>query len=169
MSMYDDKLFIPAGVKEAIELEKYKKIQDEALKEHDKLYEERQSKSWVIKPTANYVLFERYIDSPYLSSKTSNGLIMKRDLKFNKQSGVTEDMEDARWVLTGRVLDIGPDVKEIKPGMDIMFINGGQKSVPISTDDLGGEDWFIINAGNIIMYGYDSDKYLKNSINENTK
>ena len=159
MSMYDDtKLFIPNGLAEEIKAEKFKSAQAEALKIQTELYNERQQKDWCLKIHGPYVIFEPYIDSPYLSPTTSSGLILKRDLKYNPKSGQTEDIEDTRWIKTGKVVEVG-NVKDIKPGMDIMYISGGERSLPISTDDQGGENLYIVIEGNILLYGYNINDY----------
>lgn len=157
MSMYDSdngSLYIPQSLRDQLSTEKYKEAQAGALKYQQELYNERQQPDWCLKVRGPYIIYEPYIDSPYLSPSTASGLILKRDIKFNKQSGQTEDIEDTRWIKVGKVIDVGDEVKSIKPGMDIMFISGGERSLPISTDDQGGENLFVVIEGNVLLYGF---------------
>lgn len=63
-------------------------------------------------------------------------------------------MEDQRFIKVGKVIEVGPEVKSIKPGMDILYIAGGERVLPISTNEFGEEEWCMIQGGNIIMYGF---------------
>lgn len=153
----DTHLILPSNLEEQIRNEKFKKVQDEALKIQRDLYEERQDPKWTLNPTGTFIVFKPYVDSPYLAPEV-NGLIITRDIEFNDKSGNYEGMEDRRWVKTGKVLDVGPDVKDIKPGMDILYISGGERILPISTNQYGEEEWMIIQGGNVIMYGYKEEE-----------
>ena len=96
--------------------------------------------------------------SPYLAPEVGNsGIILVRDKVYNPKSGTTEDMEDMRFIGTGLVLEVGPDVKNIKPGMEIMYIKGGERSLPVTTDE-GDDTWYIIQGGNVVVYGFKKEK-----------
>ena len=154
-----NELYIPKelrDLKEAERQEQYKKLQDDILAQQEKLYEERISPDWEIRPTERYVILKPYVDSPYLSPHTASGLILKRDLKYNPRSGENEMQE--REIAVGTVVDCGCECKEIKPGMDAMFLAGGAKVLPISTNEFGEEEWVIIPEQHIILYGYKLNK-----------
>ena len=158
----DTQLYIPKEERERREQErqeKYKQIQDEALELHKQMYEERTSPDWEIKPLGTYVIIKPYIDSPYLSPTTASGLIIKRDLKHNSRSG--EDEMQVREIAVGKVIDCGKECKEIKPGMDAMFMAGGARVLPISTNEYGEEEFVLLPEGHIVVYGY-SLKSLNN-------
>ncbi len=122
------------------------------------LYEERLSKNWCLQVTGNFIMFKPYERSPYLAPEVGNsGIILVRDKVYNPKSGTTEDMEDMRFIGTGLVLEVGPDVKNIKPGMEIMYIKGGERSLPVTTDE-GDDTWYIIQGGNVVVYGFKKEK-----------
>ena len=149
----DKNLILPNGLEQEIKNEKFKKVQDEALKIQTDLYNERQDPKWRLELTGEYIMFKPFVDSPYLAP-TVNGLIIKRDLKLNPESGNVEGMEDWRYIKVGKVIEVGPDVKNIKPGMDIIYRAGSERVLPISTNEYGEEEWCIISGVNVVMYGF---------------
>lgn len=160
--MYSNKnenpLWVPSGLKKEIEEAKFKKIQNEAIAIQKELFEERRQPNWCLEVAGNFVMFKPYVDSPYLSPETSTGLIIKRDLKFDEKSGEVADIQDTRFIKTGKVVEVGPEVEYIKPGMDILYTSGFERVLPISTNEYGEEEWCIIPAGNIVVYGFKKEE-----------
>lgn len=149
----DKNLILPNGLEQEIKNEKFKKLQDEALQIQRELFKERRDSKWRLEVTGNFVVFKPYVDSPYLAPEV-NGLVIKRDIQIDPKSGETQGMEDQRFIKVGKVIEVGPEVKSIKPGMDILYIAGGERVLPISTNEFGEEEWCMIQGGNIIMYGF---------------
>lgn len=116
------------------ELEKSKQVKEEA-------------KNLEIIPTNGYVLIRIYAKNPYEQVKvTESGLIIPTyNGEFqSKKSGETE-VEDLA-VKYGEVIEVGPDVKYIQAGDDIIFRNHTQLPAPFL-----GQDLWIVGQNNVIV------------------
>lgn len=107
------------------EVEKY----NEQLEKNNKDFEESQDKvnydieKAEIKPMFNRILVQPFKVNPFQKMKIENGLIIDAGgytphTQFNSQSGKYEEQD--QFIITGYVVEIGPEVKYIKEG-DVIY------------------------------------------------
>lgn len=142
-----NKLYVPEEVKYAAEREVYEKIAKEALE----LYNDKIS-NWKYIPSSTYVVIKPYAKSPYIKPTTDSGLLLVKDVKYNEKSGNTEAMDDERFLMVGEVIDAGPECKIAKTGMDAIFIKYVERTLPISSNENGEEEWATIPEQNIVGF-----------------
>ena len=114
------------------------------VKEQQNLIDER--KNYEICPLGPYMLVEPYATRPYLAQaiQNSNLIIASRDSEYDPRTGETK--EQPRIIQVGKVLEVGPEVKFVKPGMDVFFDYRSVRAIP-----LGDDNCFIINEGNCVF------------------
>ena len=116
------------------ELEKSKKIKEN-------------SKNLEITPTNGYLLVVVYDKNPYDQIKlTDSGLILPSYNGKVKSQESGEEIEEDMAIKYASVIEVGPEVKYIKPGDDIIFRNHTQLPAPF----LGKELW-VVGQNNVIV------------------
>lgn len=118
---------------------------DKQIEESNKVKEE--SKNLEIMPLGGYVLVKIYDHNPWEQIKmTDAGIIIPVfDGKYKSKETGEEERENV-IVKFATVLEVGPDVKQIKVGDDIAFRNGIQFPVPFL-----GQDLYVIGQNNIFV------------------
>ena len=107
------------------EVEKY----NEQLEENNKKFEEGQEKieydinKAEIKPMFSRILIQPFKVNPFQKMKIENGLIIDAagytpHAQLNPQSGKYEEQE--QFIITGYVVEVGPDTKYIREG-DVIY------------------------------------------------
>ena len=107
------------------ELEKY----NEKLEENDKNFKESQDKveydinKAEIKPLFSRLLIQPFKVNPFQKMKVQNGIIVDTGgynphTQFNEQSGKYEEQD--QFIVTGYVMETGPEVKYLKEG-DVIY------------------------------------------------
>lgn len=107
------------------ELEKY----NEKLEENDKNFKESQDKveydinKAEIKPLFSRLLIQPFKANPFQKMKVQNGIIVDTGgynphTQFNEQSGKYEEQD--QFIVTGYVMETGPEVKYLKEG-DVIY------------------------------------------------
>lgn len=107
------------------EVEKY----NEKLEENNKNFKESQDKieydisKAEIKPMFSRVLVQPFKVNPFQKMKVENGIITDTGgytphVQFNSQSGKYEEQD--QFIVTGCVIEIGPEVKYLKEG-DVIY------------------------------------------------
>lgn len=107
------------------EVEKY----NEKLEQNNKDFEESQDKveydisKAEIKPMFSRILVQPFKVNPFQKMKVENGLIIDTGgytphIQLNEQTGKYE--EQKQFIVTGCVIEVGPDVKYLKEG-DVVF------------------------------------------------
>ena len=107
------------------EVEKY----NEKLEQNNKDFEESQDKveydisKAEIKPMFSRILVQPFKVNPFQKMKVENGLIVDTGgytphIQLNEQTGKYE--EQNQFIVTGCVIEVGPDVKYLKEG-DVVF------------------------------------------------
>jgi len=118
---------------------------DKQISESKKVKEN--SKNLEIMPIGGYVLVKIYDHNPWEQIKTTEaGIIIP---VFNGKYKSRETGEEEREnviVKFATVLEVGPDVKQVKAGDDIAFRNGIQFPVPFL-----GQDLYVIGQNNIFV------------------
>lgn len=115
---------------------KQKELQDAKEAQYQAIIKESQeaktkAKDLEIMPLGGQILVKLYDKNPYDTVDiTDNGLIVPSfdGVIFDKESGQERSL--AKVTEIGHVIEVGPDVKYIKEGDDIMFRSGGQTPVP---------------------------------------
>lgn len=100
-----------------------------------------------IMPTSVYVLARLYDKNPYEQIKlTESGIMIPAydGMEFSKEEGTKVKQDLA--VRYAEVLAVGPEVKYIKPGDDIIFRNHVQLPAPFL-----GQDLWVIGQSNILV------------------
>lgn len=84
-----------------------------------------------IMPTGIYILVKLYSENPYEQIiQTDSGLILPGfdGREMSKETGQLEKQQ--KVIEIGHVIEVGPEVVNIKPGDDIMFRAGMQTPIP---------------------------------------
>lgn len=115
---------------EQVKLQEVKKAQiDAQIAEANE--NKKRAESLEIMPLGGQVLVKLYDKNPYdVIEQTSSGLILPGfdGTVFDKESGQEKTLD--RCTMIAHVIEVGPEVKYIREGDDIMFRNGGQTPVP---------------------------------------
>lgn len=107
------------------EVEQY----NEQLEKHNKDFEESKDKvnydieKAEIKPMFNRVLVQPFKVNPFQKMKVQNGIIVDTGgynphTQFNQQSGKYEEQD--QFIVTGYVMEVGPETKYLKEG-DVIY------------------------------------------------
>lgn len=91
----------------------------------------RKAEDLEIMPVGPYIMFKLYTENPYEQIlQTDSGLILPAfdGKEMSRETGRME--KDQRIVEIGHVIEVGPDVVNIKPGDDIMLRAGMLTPVP---------------------------------------
>ena len=116
------------------ELEKSKRVKEEA-------------KNLEIMPTNGNILIRIYGKNPWEQVKTTDsGLIlpMYNGSYISKESGEVET--EILAVKHAEVIEVGPDVKYVKPGDDIIFRNNTQLPTPFL-----GQSLWVVSQNNVVV------------------
>ena len=116
------------------EIEKSKKIKEDA-------------ENLEIMPTNGNILIRIYGKNPWEHIKTTeSGLIipMYNGSYVSKESGEIET--EVLAVKHGEVIEVGPDVRYVKPGDDIIFRNNTQLPTPFL-----GQSLWVVSQNNVVV------------------
>ena len=72
-----------------------------------------------VMPLYSMVLIEPYLENPYEVKETEEGLRLTTDMQENPDTGEL-DKKDF-FIVCGKVKEVGPDCKFVKPGDDVMY------------------------------------------------
>lgn len=128
-------------------VEKFNK-HSEALDEYAKSIAEN-CNNLEIMPIGNYVLIKPFVTNPFQKIQvTESGLITDlggKALTFkNNDNGEYE--EEEQFIMTGNVIEVGPDCKYIKEGDAVMWAKHSQVPVPFFRQGL-----VVVNETRIIV------------------
>lgn len=140
----EDKSLKTLGVDENV-----KKVSDEELQKQLDFFNDKVS-NWAIFPTGTYIFFSKYEKSPYENPTSKGGIILKRDIKHDPRAGEDIDICNERFIAVGSVVDVGPDCKTVRPGMDIMYIDHTERDLPIDFDGTGDTVLWVIQEQNVL-------------------
>lgn len=118
---------------------------DKQIMESNKIKEN--SKNLEIMPIGGYVLVKIYDHNPWEQIKTTSAgiIIPVFDGRYKSRETGEEERENV-IVKFATVLEVGPEVKQVKVGDDIAFRNGIQFPVPFL-----GQDLYVIGQNNIFV------------------
>ena len=84
-----------------------------------------------IKPNTNYVLIKPYIDNPYEKTEVrESGLILDSSTPRFKDPNSGEEEQQETGIRVGKVIEIGPECKFVKPGDDVYYYIASVVPVP---------------------------------------
>lgn len=100
-----------------------------------------------IMPTNGYILVRLYDKNPYEQIKlTESGIIIPAYDGMVKSQETGEMEKEQLAVRYAEVMEIGPEVKYVQPGDDIIFKNFTQMPAPFL-----GQDFWIVGQNNVFV------------------
>ena len=116
------------------ELEKSKQVKEDAT-------------NLEIMPTNGNILIRMYSNNPWEQVKTTESGLIIPVYDGTYLSHETGEKETARQSIAfAEVLSVGPDVKYVKQGDDIIFINGTQRPTPFL-----GQSLWVVSQNNVLV------------------
>ncbi len=139
------------------EMEKYKAEQQDfeaklRIEEENKRQELWKNKS--IMPFGHNIMIQPYPENPYLKKVNEAGIILDKKTFDNQDTGQKDDLD--LGIPCAKVVEVGPEVKHIKRGDEIIYM--AQRVLPVPFMNTG---FLLLNEG-AVMCIINTDDNLKN-------
>ena len=142
------------------ELEKFKAEQQDFENKARIAEEQKRQELWAnksIMPFGHNIMIQPYPENPYLKKVNESGIILdKRDFT-NQDTGQKDELD--LGVPCARVVEVGPDVKYIRRGDEIIYM--AQRVLPVPFMNTG---FLLLNEG-AVMCVINNDDNLKSRFN----
>lgn len=128
------------------ELEKYKAEQSDFANKLRIEEERKRQELWkdkAIMPFGHNIMVQPYPENPYLKKVNEVGIILDKSTFNNQDTGTKDDLD--LGIPCAKVVEVGPDVKHVKRGDEIIYM--AQRVLPVPFMNTG---FLLLNEGAVM-------------------
>lgn len=132
--------------KELEEIERRKAEQqafEQKIIESEEVKRQEKWKDKGIIPFGFNIMIQPYKENPYLKKVNENGILLDNKTFDNPDTGTKDELD--LGIPCAKVVEVGPDVKQIKAGDEVIYVAGRATPVPFMNSG-----FLLINEGAVL-------------------